>query len=217
MGQEKKQLYGLVLEDYSSPRYNPRAKLYVGTMQELLDFTEALEKESVPQYKYLITAIRSYASNPGATHTVCGVEYPILTPVKEIGRKEINLTDHIWIHKTELRACEYLMHADSIWSSHVLVEYESQLILCSKASFDQLKISTALLGWIQLNKDIASFPGMVCNNYYGEPKKCVSHLSLYGENKIYRTEEEKNKAMEDLPGMMEVDLHSMIEEIMREV
>ena len=212
---DKEKLYGVMLEDYALPRYMARTKLYLGTRNEFLDMVERLEgvEELNPYFGELCNGIRAYPSNPEARHTVVGKRYPVMIPVKEICRREITLTDHMWIHKPSYSSNAYLLNAKSIWLTYVLVECKDRLILAYKASFDCLAVSQPGIGWLCLANDLRGFPGTSYFEHYGDEESSLTHFTLYIEEKLYPAGTDVEEAKKSMPGMMDVDLSTIISAI----
>ena len=209
---EKEKMYGVMLEDYALPRYMARAKLHLGTRRDFLNLVERLEgeKEQNPYFRELCNGIRAYPSNPDAGHTVVGKRYPVMIPVNEVCRRELALTDHMWIHKPPYSSNAYLLNAKSIWLTYVLVECKGRLILAYKASFDCLAVSQPGIGWICLANDLQGFPGLSHFEHYGDEESNLTHFTLCVEEKIYPAGTDVEEAKKNMPGQMDVDLSTII-------
>ena len=209
---EKEQLYGVTLRDYSLPRYVEAVKLHLGTRKDFLDLADRLEgfDELNPYFRDLRNGILTYPNNPDARLTVGGTQYPVMIPMTEICRREVTLTDHMWIHKPQYSRNAYLMKAKSIWLTYILAEYEGRLFRAYKASFDCLAASMAGIGWICPGNDLRSFPGMSHYEHYGNTESEMTHFKLYVVEKAFPVGTNVEDAVNSMPGMLDVDLSAIV-------
>lgn len=210
---KKEELYGVMLEDYALPRYVAGSKLHLGTRRDFLNLAQRLEgfEKLNPYFDNLLTGIRAYPSNPDVRHSVDGNPYPVMTPVKEICRHEITLSNHMWIHKAKYSSNAYLMKAKSIWITYVLVEYKGSLVRAYKASFDCLAVSMPGIGWLCLANDMRSFPGVSYYEHYGDDESGLTHFTLFVAEKDFPAGTDAKEASKSMPGIMDVDLTTIID------
>lgn len=208
---EKEQLYGVVLEDYSVPRYLAQPLLHLGTRRDFLDLANRMEMNDAVAnyYEKMINSIRTCPDSPQAQYTVCGQRYPVMRPFKEICRKEIVLSDHRWIHETPENGCAYLLRAKSIWLSYILAEHKDKFVRACKATFDCLAVSQLGGGWVCPAKDLRGFPGTAYYEHYGDAESGLTHYPLYVTEKIFPAGTELEEAKNSMPGMLDVDLSAI--------
>lgn len=209
---EKEKLYGVMLKDYALPHYMSGPQLHFGTRQDFLNLVDRLKEyeELDPCFGELCDGIQSYPRNPNSRHTISGKQYTVMTPATEICRKEITLTDHMWIHKSPHSSNAYLLKAKSIWLTYILVEFKDRLILAYKASFDCLAVSQPGIGWLCPANDLRGFPGTAYYEHYGNGESHLTHYTLYVVEKLFPAETNVEEAKKNMPGMMDVDLTAII-------
>lgn len=208
------QLYAINLPDPNMPAYNPQFTLYMGTKDELLAFVERLEAlTAATYYQEFIDAIRNHSENLDANYTLAGRTLIHPVRVKEVGRKEFVLTDYLWSYKSKTTGCEYLMKADMVWLSYVVIELRGKLFRCDRALFENLSISMPGIGWVTWGVISGGTPGMaylVCSQH-DETKEL--HMSLYRGGMVYSQESTPADAITDLPSMMSPYLDTALAEM----
>ena len=208
---EKNQMFGLYLPDPIAPFYNPNVAFYVGTQEELLAFADRVEDSSkASYYEDVIGAVRAYPNDSEARYKIAGGEYDAMVPVTEIGRKEFSLSDHTWIHKVPGSNHQYVMNANYIWVSYVIIKVANhRFVTCCKAQFEGLGMSVPGVGWIALGNGPEGTPGLF---YHDEDNKAETHMSLYRSTR-WHSSDEKAPTVENLPGPLRADLSTVIAEL----
>lgn len=208
---EKEKLYGVALEDYSVPRYLAQPQLHLGTRREFLNLVDRMVADDAVanHYEELIRGIRTYPENPQSQHTVCGQRYHVMSPFKEICRKEIVLPDHTWIHETPENGSAYLLRAKTVWLSYILAERKDKFVRACKATFDCLAVSQAGVGWLYPAKEFKGFPGTAYYEHYGDAESGLTHYPLYVTEKIFPAGTNLEEAKNSMPGMLDVDISAI--------
>lgn len=207
----KEQLYMVMLEDYSKPRYLEGGRPYVGTRDELEAFADKLDGNpyTTQRYKDLIQGIRHYDTDPTAQHNVGGLSYQVMQPVEEVYRREFTLENHKWTYET----CQenlYRVSADLVGISQILVKMDNYYLRCSRAIFYGLQVAYPHAGWVQLLDDIFGFPEMIQLEDREGPRLSMSLAigqRLYGLNN-------KEAAYNSMAGLLDYDMTDVTRDIL---
>lgn len=207
----KEQLFMVMLEDYSKPRYRAGGRPYVGTKAELEAFADRLEGrwDVRARYKDLIQGIRQYDTSPDAVHYAGGVAYQIMRPVEEVYRREFTLENHKWTYET----CQenlYRLSADLVGISQILVKGDSFYLRCSRARFVGLAVSYLRSGWLHLLDGTFGFPEMIQLEDKEGPRYSMS-LSI-GQQAYFL--DDKDAAYESMTGLLDYDMTDVTSDIM---
>lgn len=204
------QLFSVVLEDYSAPRYQYGGRNYVGTKAEIDAFVDRLEKNTKTAKRYggFIDGVKQYDEKPNAVHQVGGGLYPVLYPVEEVCRSEFVLSDHKWLYE-DRNENVHRLRADLVRITQMVVKTENKLLRCSMAFFEGLSIFCNLYGWIFFGSMEWGFPEMV----FRENQEDYNYrMSLYIGQKVYELED-KEQAFRDMKGMIDYDMTDVTRDI----
>lgn len=211
---QKNQMFGIFLPDPNVPFYNPKVALYVGTQEEILQFIDRLEASTDAFfYRNVIAAVRAYPDEPTVDYEIAGRKYSAVVPVTEIGRKEFSLSDHTWIHDTADKSSQYLMKAQNVCVSYIIVTNNNWTATCCKVHFEGLSISSPGIGWITLGAASNGTPGL----FYSEPsvddETRITYMSLYRSER-WHFRGEKAPTVEHLPGPLRANLSTVVGEFL---
>lgn len=204
-------IYAVFLEDYSCPRYVSTYRAYVGTMDDILKFADRLEslEGMAKRYEKLIHGIRHYEEEPRARHVINGFESYIMVPAEEVYRREFLLKKHRWNHEAH-DGTVYPVRADEVWISQIVVQVGDCYMRFSRAYFENLQVFYQGAGWVKTEKYAKGFPGMV----YKEDD--ITYLTLYGDEDVQYELSKKEKAIGDVHGWMDYDMHHVMRDIIGE-
>lgn len=213
--EHKDHLYGICLPHPNRPAYNPDAMLYVGTEAEIVQYVDRLDENSKSVYfKEFIHAVRNRAEDPKARHMVAGRSYPALIPVKEVGRKGFSLSDHQWTYKSSVTGNDYLMRAQHIDISYLVIEVAGNLTRCDKAVIVRLSVSVPGIGWVLLGDLNYGTPEMIYASESADERYDAVYMSLHRQGKVYKKDQTLAGALDDLPGLLSIDLNACIAEVL---
>lgn len=208
----EQQTYELYLEDYSYPRYAAVARPYYGTRIDFAKLRASLLDDGWTSVRYseLINCIECYDLDWDMTHSVSGVEYPLLTPVTELCRYEFQLENKYWSYTT-YRGVTYRLYAGSVDVSRLLISLnDGNISLCIKACFGDLMVYSSENGWTYPGANVKGFPGTV--RFDGS-----KHIMcLYVLEECYQ-EFELDMAMEDIKNINNIDFGAACQDILGEV
>ena len=210
----KDHLYGICLPHPNRPAYNPDAMLYVGTEEEIVQYVDRLDENSKSAYfKEFIHAVRNRAEDPKARHTVAGRSFPALIPVKEIGRKGFSLSDHQWTYKSSVTGNDYLVRAQHIDVSYLVIEVAGNLTRCDKAVIERLSVSIPGIGWVLLGNLNNGTPEMIYASETADRGDDAMYMSLHRQGKVYNKDQTPAAVVDDLPGLLSIDLNACLAEV----
>ena len=186
---------------------------YVGTKKEIYQFVNRLAKsEDACRYQDFLTRVRRYAMGDNTPLQGELVYLPPLQPVKEICRKEYTLEDHKWTYCSPITGCEYLMKADLVWVSYVIIQERSKIVRYEKAMFENLSVSVPGIGWVR-NIESGGTPGVTYVEYNQPDDSYTTHMSLYRRGVVYDGYRSPAYAMARLPSMAGIRLSTSLQEI----
>lgn len=186
---------------------------YVGTQKEIYQFVNRLAKsDKACRYKGFLARVRQYAIGDDTPFQGELVYLPPLQPVKEIGRKEYTLEDHKWTYRSPITGCEYLMKADLVWVSCVIIKERWNVVRYEKAIFENLSVSVPGIGWVR-NIENGGTPGVTYVEYNQPDDSYTTHMSLYRRGVVYEEYRSPAYAMERMPSMASICLSTSLQEI----
>lgn len=211
---QKNQMFGIFLPDPNAPFYNPKVALYVGTQEEILQFVDRLEASpDTSYYRNVIAAVRAYPDDPTAEYEIAGRKYSAMMPLTEIGRKEFSLSDYTWIHDSPDKGSQYLMKAEDVWVSYIIVTNNIWSATCCKVNFEGLSISTPGIGWITLGASSNGTPGLFYCESGDDDETHTTCMSLYRSER-WHSRDEKAPTVENLPGPLRANLSTVVGEFL---
>lgn len=186
---------------------------YVGTQKEIYQFVNRLAKSNdACRYQDFLERVRRYAIGDDTPLEDEFVHIPPLQPVKEIGRKEYTLEDHKWIYRSPITGYEYLMKADLVWVSYVIIKEHWNVVRYEKAMFENLSVSMPGIGWVR-NIESGGTPGVTYVEYNQPDDSYTTHMSLYRRGVVYEECRSPSYAMGRLPSMASIRLSTSLQEI----
>lgn len=186
----KKDFYGIRLNNYFSPSFCSNHKMYFGTMDDIKTFIEIME--SSEQSGMIRNSFERYLSgDTDATHEVAYIQQKLIENVELIAEGEVRL-DHaaweflnIWYHP------QY-MEIDSAVVKMALIKYKEQYLRVIKASVRGLRacadINRLEEEWIALSDGFWGHPGVLSSSQEGDTY--IVYSNLYMKEKEYATKEE---------------------------
>ncbi len=209
------QLYIIRLPHPGVPtnRLDEMSCAYVGTQKEIYQFVNRLAKsDDACRYQDFLERMHRYAIGDDTPLQGEHVYLPPLQPVKEIGRKEYTLEDHKWIYRSPITGCEYLMKADLVWVSYVIIKERWNVVRYEKAMFENLSVSVPGIGWVR-NIESSGTPGVTYVEYNQPDDSYTTHMSLYRRGVVYEECRSPSYAMGRLPSMASIRLSTSLQEI----
>lgn len=209
------QLYSIYLPHPGVPS-NPLDKMscsYVGTQKEIFQFVNRLAQTAdASRYQEFIERVRRYAVGDYSLLPGDHVYLPPLHSVKEFGRKEYTLEDHKWIYHSPITDYEYLMKADLVWVSYVIIQEQRNVVRYERAVFENLSISTPGIGWVR-NIEGGGTPGVTYVEHHQHDDSYTTHMSLYRRGVVYEEYRSPAYAMARFPSMASIRLSTSLQEI----
>ena len=145
-------VYALFLEDPAVPPFASAPKLYLGREDDILAVMQRLETER--GYPETVFAVRAFfAGDKSVTHTIASHEYPILSPVQPLDSTAFVLPQTEWSH-TNTWDSEYLLRAESIEVTQILVYYKKLYVRCIRACFHELSYRVPPDEWLPIGRTI---------------------------------------------------------------
>ena len=135
------QLYRLTLDDYSMPGFCSFSTDYIGTMEDIRFFVEALRGDirCAETESRLIHACDLYeAGSHDVTYNAAYQKNRLLESVTCLGTAETTLTDYTWEHLNTWD-CPYDMKCSRAECTHIWVSYEGKYRRCVRVKFSNLQ------------------------------------------------------------------------------
>ena len=186
----KKDFYGIRLNNYFSPSFCSNHKMYFGTMDDIKTFIEIMG--SSEQRGMIRNSFERYLSgDTDATHEVAYIQKKLIENVELIAEGEVKL-DHIAWEFLNVWYHPQYMEIDSAVVKMALIKYEEKYLRVIKASVRGLRacadINRLEEEWIELSDGFWGHPGVLSSTKDGETYMVYSNL--YMKEKEYATKEE---------------------------
>ena len=187
---DKKDFYGVRLNNYFSPSFCSSHKMYFGTLDNIRVFIESLGRS---EQSYMIRdAFQRYISGETeATHDVAYMQQKLIEDVELIAEGGWKLGPTAWEFLNIWYHPQY-MEIDSALVKTALIKYEEIYLRVIKASVCGLRICTDINRpkeeWIELSEGFWGHPGIMSSAADGETYMVYSNL--YMKEKEYATKEE---------------------------
>ena len=187
---DKKDFYGVRLNNYFSPSFCSSHKMYFGTLNDIKVFTETIGRSE--QACMIRNAFKRYLSGEtDATHEVAYTQQKLIDDVELIAETEVRLGYTAWEFLNVWHYTQY-MEIDSAVVKTALIKYEDQYFRVIKASARGLRTSPEVNRskeqWIELSYGFWGHPGILSSVADGETYTVYSNL--YMKEKEYATKEE---------------------------
>ena len=187
---DKKNFYGVRLNNYFSPSFCSSHKMYFGTLNDIKAFIESMG--SSEQCCMIRNAFERYLSEENnATHEVAYVQQKLIENVELIAEGEVKLDHTAWEFLNVWYHTQY-MEIDSAVVKIALIKYEERYFRVVKASARGLRTSPEVNRlkeqWIELSYGFWGHPGILSSAADGETYMVYSNL--YMKEKEYATKEE---------------------------
>ena len=186
----KKNFYGIRLNNYFSPSFCSNHKMYFGTMDDIKTFIEIMG--SSEQSGMIRNSFERYLSgDTNATHEVAYIQQKLIENVELIAEGEVKLDHAAWEFLNVWYYPQY-MEIDSAVVKMALIKYEEQYLRVIKAAVIGLRtcadINRLEEEWIALSDGFWGHPGVLRSTKDGETYMVYSNL--YMKEKEYATKEE---------------------------
>ena len=186
----KKDFYGIRLNNYFSPSFCSNHKMYFGTMDDIKTFIEIMG--SSEQSGMIRNSFERYLSgDTDATHEVAHIQQKLIENVELIAEGEVKL-DHAAWEFLNVWYYPQFMEIDSAVVKTALIKYEQQYFRVIKVSVRGLRtcadINRLKEEWIALSDGFWGHPGVLSSTKDGETYMVYSNL--YMKEKEYATKEE---------------------------
>ena len=186
----KKEFYGVRLNNYFSPSVCSNQKMYFGTLDDIRVFAESLGKSE--QSHMIRDAFQRYISGETeATHNVAYMQQKLIEDVELIAEGSVKLGPTAWEFLNVWFHPQY-MEIDSAVVKTALIKYEDRYLRVIKASVRGLRTCTDINRleeeWIELSEGFWGHPGILSSVADGETY--IVYSNLYMKEKEYVTKEE---------------------------
>ena len=187
---DKKDFYGVRLNNYFSPSFCSSHKMYFGTLNDIKTFVESTGNSE--QCYMIRKAFERYLSGKtNAMHEVAYVQQKLIEDVELIAETEVNLGHTSWEFFNVWHYTQY-MELDFAVVKTALIKYEGQYFRVIKASARGLRTSPEMNRpkeqWIELSYGFWGHSGILSSTKYGETY--IVYSNLYMKEKEYATKEE---------------------------
>ena len=187
---DKKDFYGVRLNNYFSPSFCSSHKVCFGTLNDIKIFIESTG--SSEQSCMIRNAFQRYLSGEtNATHEVAYIQQKLIEDVELIAEGEVKLGHTAWEFLNVWYHTQY-MEMDSAVVKMALIKYENRYLRVIKASVRGLRtcadINRPKEEWIALSDGFWGHPGVLSSTKDG--KTYMVYSNLYMKEKEYTTKEE---------------------------
>ena len=187
---DKKDFYGVRLNNYFSPSFCSSHKMYFGTLDDIKTFIESTG--SSEQIGMIRNAFERYLSGESnTTHEVAYVQQKLIEAVELIAEAEVKLGHTAWEFLNVWRYTQY-MEIDSAVVKMALVRYEERYLRVIKVSARSLRtcadITRLKEKWLELSDGFFGHPGVLSSAAGRETY--VVYSNLYMKEKEYATRQE---------------------------
>lgn len=204
---ESNLMYGITLENYSSPRYTSDVSLYCGTREELDSFLENLSGKDWTESRYA-PMLGAFQDPSERTYSLFGKDYPVEHRLQLLYTQEDFLKDHEWTCCTDDDSI-YHLYASKVIVSRILAQDSEQIYRFLRARFTGLQVNLQGQGWVELKDQFIGFPGI----YSYENNQHV--MNLYICDAVYETYDERI-AMQNMKKSDTIDLLNAMQDILGE-
>ncbi len=151
------QYYALLMDDHSTPGYVSADKPYFGTLQDIQSLMTNLN-DNYSETKEAFAAFLN--GNVQVTHVIAFNQIPLLTPVSVCYERSYTLAEQQWEH-INTWGYPYLMKADSINITQIVLKHEEKWYRCIRACFQNLQYGSVVGGWIPVKNRFWGLPGIL--------------------------------------------------------
>ena len=187
---DKKDFYGVRLNNYFSPSFCSSHKMYFGTLNDIKAFIERMG--SSEQSCMIRNAFERYLSGKSnATHEIAYVKQKLTDDVELIAETEVRLGYTAWEFLNVWHYTQY-MEIDSAVVKMALIKYEERYLRVIKVSARGLRtcadIHRPKEKWLELSDGFLGHPGIL--SYVADGDTGIVYSNLYMKEKEYATKEE---------------------------
>ena len=204
-----KQFYRLTLDDYSMPGFCSFSTDYIGTMDDMASFMDALrnDERSANDDSRLIDAWNRYCEgNHDVTYNAAYQENKLLESVTCLGTADTTLTDYTWEHLNTWD-CSYFMKCDRAENTHIWVSYEGKYRRCVKTRFSNLQYKNTVGDYVSLGGMFWGYPHMV------EDDGNITYHRMYVMEKRFENIEEALSDMENFKKVPDIEYRNVLNDI----
>ena len=186
----KKDFYGIRLNNYFSPSFCSNHKMYFGTMDDIKTFIEIMG--SSEQSGMIRNSFERYLSgDTDATHEVAYIQQKLIENVELIAEGEVRLDHAAWEFLNVWYHPQYMEIVSAVVKM-ALIKYKEQYLRVIKASVRGLRacadINRLEEEWIALLDGFWGHPGVLSSSQEGDTY--IVYSNLYMKEKEYATKEE---------------------------
>ncbi len=158
-----KEIYSVVLDDYSSPAFVSGTKNYYGTLKQISAFMETLRKHHNERLGYIVDSFEEYKNgNKNATVYVAYNHHKMIERYKVLGEKRAKAENYQWEHFNTYDFI-YEMRCDKVKTVHRWIKRRNQYIRVLKAQFTNLQYRSSINDeWCNYNS-CWGFPCIIMN------------------------------------------------------
>ena len=186
----KKDFYGIRLNNYFSPSFCSNHKMYFGTMDDIKTFIEIMGSRE--QSGMIRNSFKRYLlGETNATHEIAYIQQKLIENVELIAEGEAKLDYTAWEFLNVWYHPQY-MEIDSAVVKMALIKYEEQYLRVIKVSVIGLRtcadINRLEEEWIALSDGFWGHPGVLTS--IKDAETYMVYCNLYMKEKEYATKEE---------------------------
>ena len=187
---DKKDFYGVRLNNYFSPSFCSSHKMYFGTLNDIKAFIESMESDE-QSFKIRNAFERYLSRETNAKREVAYVQEKFIEDVELIAEYDVMLGRTAWEFLNVWYRPQY-MEFDSALVKTALIKYADQYFRVIKVSARGLRTSPEVNRpkeqWIELSYGFWGHPGILSSVADGETY--IVYSNLYMKEKEYATKEE---------------------------
>ena len=186
----KKDFYGIRLNNYFSPSFCSNHKMYFGTMDDIKTFIEIMGISE--QSGMIRNSFERYLSgDTNATHEVAYVQQKLVEDVELIAEGKVELGHAAWEFLNVRHYTQY-MEIDSAAVKMALIKCEDRYLRVIKVSSRGLRtcadINRPKEKWLELSDGFCGHPGVLSS--VADEETYVVYSNLYMKEKEYATRQE---------------------------
>ena len=174
---EEMTMYGIRLEDYSSPRFEGKTTLYCGSKEEVERLLGNLEEKNWVKARYA-SMLQAFQHPNQKQYSLFDKTYPTKHLLRMLYAQEDFFAGHIWEYNADDGSI-YHLYAKQMIVSRILARDSEYIYRFIRARITDLEVNIQGRGWVKLKDQFQGFPGVysfvddqhimnlyICNDVY---------------------------------------------------
>lgn len=172
---ESNVMYGITLEDYSTPRHEAKTSLYCGNREELELFLNNLNSKEWAKERYA-QMLQAFFDPTTNSYSLFGKEYPTTYSFQLLYTQENFLKNHMWEYNADDGSI-YRLYAKQLIISRILARDPGHIYRFIRARITGLEVNIQGQGWVEIKDQFVGFPGV----YSYENNQHIMNLYICNE------------------------------------